>query len=401
MYKSPQIKKGLFYVGVNDRTKHLFESLWPLPKGVSYNSYLLEDDKVVLFDTVDICYSDIYLSKIKSVIGEKPIDYLVISHMEPDHSGSIKWLLSMYPNLKIIGNNYTCEMLKGFYGITDNIQIIRDKEELSIGDNTLRFITTPMIHWPETMMTFLVQSKTLITGDAFGTFGTLDGGVIDSQLNPDWYYEEMIRYYANIVGKYGSAVQTAYKKLSDIEIECICSTHGPVWTEKENISSVVSLTDKLSKYETDNGLVIAYGSMYGNTEQIAEIIASSAANNGIKNIVLHNVSKSHESYILRDIFKYKGLIIGSPTYNNGLFPPIENLLIGIESRGIKNHLFGYYGSFSWADATIKKFTEFTSKMKFDIVADPFKMKQSPDETVVEQAINLGKLMAERLNSTNY
>jgi len=396
-YKIVEIKDRIYYVGVNDRTKHLFENLWPLPKGISYNSYLIDDDKVALIDTVDICYSEVYFRKIKSALGDKPIDYLVVNHMEPDHSGSIRWLIRQYPEITIIGNSRTMDMLKGYYGITDNVLAIKDKDELNLGKNTLRFYLTPMIHWPETMMTYVPESKTLFSGDAFGTFGSLDGGVVDSLLNPDWYFDEMIRYYSNIVGKYGSPVQAALAKLSGIDIEVVCSTHGPVWTEKENIDKVIALYDKLSKYEADRGLVIAYGSMYGNTEQLAEIIAASAAENGIKSIVMHNVAKSHQSDILRDVFKYKGLIIGSPTYNNQLYPGIESLISALRNRNIKDRLFGYFGGFSWADASLRHLKEFAEEMRFDIVCDPVSMKHSLTADVAENARKLGQIMAEKLN----
>jgi len=397
MYKTIQIKEGIYYVGVNDRTKHLFENLWPLPKGISYNSYLIDDDKVALIDTVDVCYSEVYFRKIRSVLGDKPIDYLVVNHMEPDHSGSIEWLVNRYPDITIIGNNRTMDMLKGFYGITKNILSIKDTEEVKLGKNTLRFYLTPMIHWPETMMTYVPESKTLFSGDAFGSYGSLDGGVVDSQLDPEGYFDEMIRYYSNIVGKYGSPVQTALGKLSGIDIEVFCSTHGPVWTEKENIEKVIDLYDKLSKYEADKGLVIAYGSMYGNTEQLAEIIAASAAENGIRNIVMHHVSKSQPSDILRDIFKYRGLIIGSPTYNNQLYPAIESLISALRNRNIKNRLFGYFGGFSWADASLKHLKEFAEEMHFDVVCDPVSMKHSLQADVAESAWRMGQIMAEKLN----
>ena len=399
MYKPLEIKENLYYVGVNDRTKHLFENLWPLPKGVSYNSYIIKDEKTVLIDTVDVCYSDVYFRKIKSVLGDKSIDYLVVNHMEPDHSGSIEWLVNRYPDIKIIGNNRTEGMLEGYYGITENILVVKDKDELNIGKNTLQFHLTPMVHWPETMMTYIPEMKTLFAGDAFGTFGALDGGVTDAQLNPVSYRDEMIRYYSNIVGKYGSPVQAALKKLSGVAIDVICSTHGPVWTEKEHISEVVSLYDKLSRYEPlEKGLVIVYGSMYGNTEQLAEVIATSAALNGIRNIVVHNVSKSHASDIIRDIFKYEAFIVGSPTYNNKLYPAMESLLSALENRNLKNRLFRYFGGFTWGDAPQKQIKEIYEKMEFEIVCHPVAMKQSLNDEVFQEAGQLGKTMADRLNS---
>ena len=399
MYKPIQITKDIFYVGVNDRTKHLFENLWPLPKGVSYNSYLIADEKIALIDTVDLCYADVFFQKITSLIGIRPIDYLIVNHMEPDHSGSIAWLISKFPNIRIIGNKRTLEMLKGFYGIDgDNVLLIQDMEELSLGNCTLRFYLTPMVHWPETMMTYVPERKTLFSGDAFGTFGTLDGGVLDRQLVPEQYRDEMIRYYSNIVGKFGSPVQTALKKLSDVEIDAICSTHGPVWTQKKDIEEVVSLYDRLSCYEAEPGLVIAYGSMYGHTEQLAEIIATSAAEQGLRKIAIHNVSKSHESEILRDVFTYSGLIIGSPTYNNKLYPAVENLISALQSRSLKNRFFGCFGSFTWSDATAKQLLSFAESSDFELVADPVVMKQAMLQDVVERARNMGQAMARRLLS---
>lgn len=397
MYKPIQLTKDIFYTGVNDRTKHLFENLWPLPQGVSYNAYLIVDEKTALIDTVDLCYSDVFFQKITSVIGSKPVDYLIVNHMEPDHSGSIAWLISKFPNIRIVGNKRTLEMLKGFYGIDGkNVLLIEDMEELCLGSCTLRFYLTPMVHWPETMMTYVPERKTLFSGDAFGTFGTLDGGVLDSQLVPERYRDEMIRYYSNIVGKFGSPVQTALKRLSDIEIDAICSTHGPVWTQKIYVEEVVNLYDRLSRYEAEPGLVIAYGSMYGHTEQLAEIIASSAAEQGLKKIVLHNVSKSHESDILRDVFAYRGLIIGSPTYNNKLYPAVESLISALQGRNLKNRFFGYFGSFSWSDATAKQLSAFAEASDFEVVAGSVVMKQAMLQDVTEKARNMGQAMANRL-----
>lgn len=398
MYKPIEITENIFYVGVNDRTKPSFESLWPLPQGVSYNSYIIRDEKTVLIDTVDICYSDLFMRKIRSVLGDNPIHYLVVNHMEPDHSGSIEFLVSKYPDIQIIGNKRTIEMLKGFYGITDNVIEVKDLEEMSLGEYKLQFYMTPMVHWPETMMTYVKETKTLFSADVFGTFGTLDGGVLDTQLCPERYSDEMIRYYSNIVGKFGSPVQTALKKLSTVGIDVLCSTHGPVWTVPENITGIIALYDRLSRYEACEGLVIAYGSMYGHTEELAEIIAVEAAENGVKNIVMHNVSKSHESDILRDVFKYKGLIIGSPTYNNKLYPAVDSLVSALQNRSVKNRFFGYFGSFTWADATARQFETFAGAMEFELVAEPVIMKQAMLADVVEKARNLGRIMAQKIIS---
>ncbi len=398
MYKPVEISENLFYVGVNDRTKNLFENLWPLPKGVSYNSYVLRDEKTALIDTVDISFTDVFLNKLEVVLDGRPLDYLVINHMEPDHSGALIFLLNKYPNIKIVGNARTADMLKGYYDITNNIEIIKDGDEISLGKNTLQFYLTPMVHWPETMMTYVKESKTVFAGDAFGTFGTLDGGVTDSQLNPDFYWDEMVRYYSNIVGKYGGPVQKALRKFKDVEIKTICATHGPVWTEPENVSRVVALYDKLSNYEGDKGLVIAYGSMYGNTEQLAEAIASEAAANGVRNIVLHNLSKSNLSYVIQDIYKYKGLIIGSPTYDSKLYPAVQTLVNTLENKNLKNRYFGFFGSHSWAGTSVRILSDFADKMQFEKICCPIDMKQSLSKDVYEKAVILGKNMAEKILS---
>ncbi|NDW18598.1 FprA family A-type flavoprotein [Dysgonomonas sp. 216] len=396
MLKPIKIKEDLFYLGVNDRTKALFENLWTLPKGVSYNSYLICDDKTALIETVDICYSDVFLQKLETALAGKSLDYLVINHMEPDHSGSIGLLRTKYPNVQIVGNKRTIEMVNGFYGINAGTNIINEGDQLSLGKYNLVFYLTPMVHWPETMMTYETTDKVLFSGDAFGTFGALDGGITDAQMHPEKYFNEMVRYYSNIVGKFGSPVQKALEKLAPLDINYICSTHGPIWTIKEEINRVVSLYDKLSRYEGDNGVVIAYGSMYGNTEQMAEVIATELAQQGVKDIVMHNVSKSSQSYILRDIFKYKGLIVGSPTYNNKLFPEIEYLLSKIEGRDIKNRYFGYFGSFTWAGAAVKRLAQFAEDVKFEIVGTPVEMKQAMQPDKYEEAIELAKAMAEKI-----
>lgn len=400
MCKPLEIVNDIYYVGVNDRTKHLFESLWPLPNGVSYNSYLIVDEKVALVDTVDICYSDIFFRKITTLLGNRPIDYLVVNHMEPDHSGSIGLLVNKYPEIRIVGNKRTVEMLKGYHGVSNNVIEILDLDILNLGKYNLQFYLTPMVHWPETMMTYLQEKKVLFSGDAFGTFGANDGSVLDSQTRSVKYWDEMIRYYSNIVGKFGSPVQTALKKLSGVEIEMICSTHGPVWTKNGSINEVISLYDKLSKYEAESGLVIIYGSMYGNTAELADTIAVSASHNGVKDIVIHNVSKSHESDIIRDVFKYKGLIVGSPTYNNKLYPAVESVLTSLQNRNIKNRLFGYFGGFSWSDASERLLKSFAEEMSFEVVAEPVVIKQGMIDETYEKANNLGMIMAQKLNSDN-
>ena len=396
MFLNTEIAKDIFYVGVNDRIKHKFENMLPLPYGVSYNSYLITDEKTALVDTVDVCYGEVFIDKIKSQLGEKSVDYLIINHMEPDHSGSISLIRKYYPNMTIVGNKKTLEMLEGYYGIDDNTLEISDGEVLSLGKHKLQFHFTPMVHWPETMMTYDETENVLFSGDAFGCFGTLDGGVMDTEMNVDKYWDEMIRYYANIVGKYGAPVQKALQKLTPLDIKIICSTHGPVW--KEYVSKAVDIYDRMSRYEGKEGAVVVYGSMYGNTERMAEAVAQGLTMGGIKNVILHNVSKSDASVILRDIFKYKGLVIGSPTYSNELYPEIDSLLKKMEIRGIKKRDFAYFGSFTWAGIANKNLAEFGEKMKWRTINFTVEEKMGLKDSNYQSCILLGRKTAELLKT---
>ncbi|MFQ7114352.1 FprA family A-type flavoprotein [Hallella bergensis] len=389
-----KISDQVYYVGVNDNSKELFEGLWPLPEGVTYNSYLVVDEKVCLMDTVETGFFPQFLANIREVIGDRPIDYVVVHHMEPDHSSSLSLLREFYPDIKIVGNKKTFDMMGGFYGIDDGCVEVKNGDSLSLGKHTLNFYLIPMVHWPETMLSVDVSTHVAFTGDAFGCFGALNGGVIDSEIDTEKYWLEMIRYYANIVGRYGTPVQNALKKLADVRIDYLCPTHGPVW--HEHAAKVVSLYDKMSKYEGEKGLVIAYGTMYGNTAQMAEVIAEAASQTGIEKISLIDLSKVHYSYALRDIFRYKGLILGAPTYNNSIFPKMEQLLSAIENRSMKNRVMGWFGSYCWASKAVSIIGQYNEKFKFEPVGEPVEMKQSLNEETHAKCVALGQAMAAKL-----
>ena len=390
------LKGKIHYVGVNDRSTRLFEGMWPIPYGVSYNSYLIDDEKVALVDTVELGYFDIFLQHIKAILGEKPIDYLIVNHMEPDHSSSIALIKQYYPEVTIVGNAKTFGMIDGYYGVESKRLVVKEGDTLDLGHHKLAFYMAPMVHWPEVMVTYDATEQVLFSADAFGTYGTVDGGPIDTQINLDKYWDEMVRYYANIVGKYGTPVQKALQKLGALPIQMICSTHGPVWTE--NIAKVIGIYDRLSRYDADKGVVIVYGSMYGHTEQMAEQLARQLTAKGVKNVVMHNVSKSHPSYILADIFKYNGLIIGSPTYNTQLYPEVEAILSKILMRDIKGRCLGWFGSFSWAGKAVGLLGEFAEKSHFTLVGEPVEMKQGMLASVEEQCEALAEAMAKAINN---
>jgi len=392
-----EITDKIYYVGVNDRNKSRFEGLWPLPDGVSYNSYLIDDDKVCLIDTVEVDFFTQFIENIHHVIGNRDIDYVVINHMEPDHSGSLGLIKKFYPNVKFIGNKKTFGMLSGFYGIDGETIEVKNGDSIALGKHTLKFVLTPMVHWPETMVTLDIMSNVLFSGDAFGCFGALNGGLIDTDICCDSFWLEIIRYYSNIVGKYGIPVQNALKKLAGVQIDYICATHGPVW--HQYIDKVLGLYDKMSKYETEEGIVICYGTMYGNTERMAEVIARAASKAGIKNIVMYNVSKTDHSYILRDVFRYRGLIVGAPTYNTGLYHEMDVLLNEIGNKDVKNHYLGWFGSYGWASKAVEKIQELNeTRLHFEPVGEPVEMKQSLTTEVAVQCEALGKAMADRLKA---
>jgi len=368
-----KITDHIYYVGVNDRNKNLFEGLWPLPQGVSYNAYLIDDEQTCLIDTVEADFFMPFLENIREVLGDRKIDYVVVNHMEPDHSGSLALLRQFYPDIKIVGNKKTFDMMRGFYHIENGIFEVKNGDSIALGALQLQFVLTPMVHWPETMMTLC--SDVLFSGDAFGCFGALNGAWIDSQMNCDDYWMEMVRYYSNIVGKYGTPVQMALKKLAGVKVDYICATHGPVW--HDYVERVISLYDRLSKYEAEPGLVICYGTMYGNTERAAEVIARAAAEAGVKNIVMHNVSKSHHSYIIRDVFRYRGLIVGAPTYNTGLYHEMNVLLDELSQKDIKGRLFGYFGSYSWASKAVSEIHRWNEeKLHYEEVGTPVEIRQA-------------------------
>lgn len=374
-----KITDRIHYVGVNDSIKELFEGLWPLPYGVSYNSYLINDQKVAVVDTVEAGFEEDFLAEIHEVIGDKPIDYLIVNHMEPDHSSLTAYLLERYPQMKIVANAKTLPMLKGYYDTPEErVLVMAEGQTLSLGSSTLRFHMVPMVHWPETMVTYLEEEHTLFSGDAFGTFGNVDENVIDDEETFEEYRDEMIRYYSNIVGKYGAPVQAALKKLEGLRIDRICSTHGPVW--EVNVDQVVALYDQLSRYEVGRGVCIVYGSMYGNTAAAADALAEELEKRGVP-YAIHDLAGNNEESLglsgaLRDVFKYDTVAVGSPTYNGGIYPPAESFMKALAARGIKGRRFYAFGSYTWAAASVRLLNGLAKDMDFNVLGDGMSFAQA-------------------------
>ena len=395
MHNTVKVTDKVYWLGANDRRTSFFENMWPLPDGVSYNSYLIVDEKIALVDTIEYGSSDDYLDKIEKIIDGRSIDYLIINHMEPDHSGAIKTIVNKYPDIKLVGNLKTFKIVESYFGYKDNWYQVEDGDILELGYHKLKFIMTPWVHWPETMMTYDLSEKVLFSGDAFGSFGSLDGGIFDDEIEFEEYYEnEMRRYYSNIVGKYSNMVQKAFKKLEGIDIKYICSTHGPIW--RNDVNKVLSLYDKWSKYETEDGVVIIYGSMYGNTAKMADCIARKLSENGIKKIRIYDASRTHLSYLINEIWRYKGVILGSCAYNSGMLPTMENLTRTLEHMGVKDHLLGLFGSYSWNGGGVKALHKFHETMDWELVSDPVDTKGIPGNDAFERCGVLANDMSKKL-----
>ena len=380
-----KISDRIYYVGVTDMQTKRFEGMWPLPYGVTYNSYIIADEKVALIDTVEGDYADEYFAKIEEVLVGRSLDYLVVNHMEPDHSSLIAGILEKYPQTVILTTAKAVPMIQGYHGIgAEKIQVVKEAEEVSLGSCTLRFHAVPMVHWPETMVTWVEQENTLFSGDAFGTFGAVDcedwsiggghlHGACAAASSFEEFREEMTRYYSNIVGKYGAPVQAALKKLGGLPIGRICSTHGPVWTS--DIPQVIGLYDKLSRYEAERGVCIAYGTMYGNTRNAALALASELDKLGIP-YGIHDLSRGDDdasdlglSGAIRDLFKYDTVAVGSPTYNAGIFPPAQSFMEAIAARGVKGKRFFSFGSYTWSPSSTKLLDEQALQSGQTLLAD--------------------------------
>ena len=346
-----KITNDLYYIGCSDRRIALFESVYPVPRGVSYNSYLLKDNKTVLFDTVDRAFQDQFFENIEAALDGKTLDYMIVNHLELDHGAMIKRVIETYPDVKIICNAKTKQMLYQFFefknDIEANFEVIKEGDKISTGNHEFTFIMAPMVHWPEVMVTYDITTKTLFSADAFGSFGAIDGNIFDNEVEFDSLIDEYRRYYTNIVGKYGPQVNMLLKKASAIDIKMICSLHGLII--KENISKLIELYSKWANYTPElKSVLIPYTSVYGNTQNAAEIIASRLADKGIKKIKMYDVSTADDSYVLSDCFKYSHIIIATTTYNNNVFVNMENFINELVNHNIQNRTFAIVENGSWA-----------------------------------------------------
>ncbi len=354
-----EVTKDLYYLGGNDRRLALFESAFPVPRGVSYNSYLLTDEKTVLFDTVDSAVSELFLENLRYALNGRKLDYLIVHHMEPDHSASFFRVIETYPEVLVITNQKVAMMLKNYFPFSGkNIRLVKEGDSLNVGKRNLSFVFAPMVHWPEVMMSYIAEDGILFSADAFGTFGALGGTIFADELPFERdFLDDARRYYFNIVGKYGVQVQAVLKKAAGLPIRTICPLHGPVWREQEGIAWYLGKYDVWSKYlPEERGAVVFYASVYGHTQNAAEILGSELAKRGVP-VKLYDVSVTHMSELLSEAFRYSHLVFASTTYNNGIFISMENFLADLKAHNFRGRKYAVLENGSWspqAGALIEK-----------------------------------------------
>lgn len=347
-----KIDDDLYYIGCSDRRLKLFESAYPIPDGISYNSFVLKDDKNVLFDTVDKSCSGQFFENLEAVLGGDKLDYIIVHHMEPDHGALIGDLVNKYPEIKIVCTAKSKDMISQFFDfdVENAVSVVKEGDILNTGSHELIFTLAPMVHWPEVMVTYDKTTKSVFSADAFGSFGAINGNLYDSEVNLDEnYWAEVRRYYTNIVGKYGTQVQMLLKKLSGLDIKIIYPLHGLII--KENINEFIEKYNKWSLYlPEENGVMIAYSSVYGNTENAVNILAGKLADKGVKNIKIYDVSHSMQSKVLADAFRYSHIVIATTTYNMGIFETMQSFLHALTSHNLQNRKYVLIENGSWAPA---------------------------------------------------
>ena len=381
-----KIVDDIFWIGGSDRNLAKFENIFPIPRGVSYNSYIIMDEKTVLMDTVDHAISREFIENLTYVLNGRPLDYVVVNHMEPDHCAVIGDLLLRYPNIKVIGNAKTFQMINQFFeGLNYESIVVKEGDTFDTGHHTLTFVMAPMVHWPEAMVTFDQTTGVLFSADAFGTFGALDGTIFADEVNfdRDWL-DDARRYYTNIVGKYGVQVQAVLKKAAAIDIKVICPLHGPIW--REDLGYILDKYNKWSKYEPEEkGVMIAYASMYGNTENMANVLANTLAEKGVKNIRVYDVSHTDVSQLISESFKYSNIVLASPTYNGEMYPVMKSFITDMKDLNLQNRTVALMDNGTWGAIAGKKMSAILSEMKnITVIEKVFSIKSALKESQEEE-----------------
>jgi len=350
MYCTRSITNDLYWLGASDRRLALFENAYPIPRGISYNAYLLLDEKTVLLDTVDLSVGELFFENLDHLLQDRKLDYVVVNHVEPDHCATLGALLRRHPETQVVGNAKTLTMIGQFFSssMAEDALVVKEGDVLSTGRHELTFVMAPMVHWPETMATYDKTDKVLFSADAFGTFGAMSGNLFADEMNfeKDWL-DDARRYYTNIVGKYGPQVQNLLKKAAGLDIQYLCPLHGPIW--RKDAAWFIEKYQRWSTYTPEErGVVIAYGSVYGHTENAAAILANRLSEKGVRNIAMYDVSNTHPSVLVSEAFRCSHLVVASATYNNGIFTPMETMLMDLKAHNLQNRTVAVIENGSWA-----------------------------------------------------
>ena len=400
MHSTRKVKDDLIYVGGSDRRLSRFENLFPIPKGVSYNSYVLLDEKTVLFDTADESISRQYIENVVHALNGRPLDYMVVQHMEPDHCAMIDDMLRRYPEAKMVCSAKAVGMFAQFYGtdVAARALVVKEGDKLSTGEHTLHFVMAPMVHWPEVMVTYDEKDKILFSADAFGTFGALAGNIFNDEITFDTtWMNDARRYYTNIVGKYGVQVQALLKKAAALDIEMICPLHGPIW--RKDLGLLLEKYQKWSTYEPeDKTVMIAYATMYGNTENAANVLAGMLADKGVKNIAMYDVSETDVSELVAESFRCSHLVLAAPTYNSGIQPKMEAYLSDIKALNLQNRTVAVIDNGTWAATAGKQMIGMLEGMKnMTILENPISIKSALAENQLGALEALADELAKQVN----
>ena len=400
MHSTRKVKDDLIYVGGSDRRLSRFENLFPIPKGVSYNSYVLLDEKTVLFDTADESISRQYIENVVHALNGRPLDYMVVQHMEPDHCAMIDDMLRRYPEAKMVCSAKAVGMFAQFYGtdVAARALVVKEGDKLSTGEHTLHFVMAPMVHWPEVMVTYDEKDKILFSADAFGTFGALAGNIFNDEITFDTtWMNDARRYYTNIVGKYGVQVQALLKKAASLDIEMICPLHGPIW--RKDLGLLLEKYQKWSTYEPeDKTVMIAYATMYGNTENAAKVLAGMLADKGVKNIAMYDVSETDVSELVAESFRCSHLVLAAPTYNSGIQPKMEAYLSDIKALNLQNRTVAVIDNGTWAATAGKQMIGMLEGMKnMTILENPISIKSALAENQLGALEALADELAKQVN----
>ena len=372
MNTAREIKPNLWYIGASDRRLALFENVMPVPKGVSYNSYLYTGEQTALLDTADSSVGEQFLENLDATLNGQKLDYMVIHHVEPDHLAMMKEVLLRYPEVKVVCSQQAAKFIGQFFDmdLSGQMQIVKDGDTLTVNDHTLQFVSAPMVHWPEVLVSYDTTAKILFSADAFGTFGALSGNLYADEVDfdRDWLVDAR-RYYTNIVGKYGLQVQNLLKKAAALDIQMICPLHGPIW--RENLEYFIHKHDLWSRYEPEQkGVVIVYGSPYGHTENAATILAGYMAKRGVRDIKMYDVSVTHVSDLVAEAFRYSHIVLAAPTYNNGLFPPMETFLLDLQAHALQGRTFALVENGTWAPQAANVIRKIMAEMKSNTLLEP-------------------------------